>query len=152
MSGRNAQYQITVPADTSIVILPPRNNQESNVDGIWVASTAVTNGQILRVSGTQRDYMVLVAGNTGTAAPTGVAGKPEANGTATLIHCLSKAPRITGNITQETDAEIYYHTGPVAAAAGGEYTYAQGQQYRTCDQEAVSVWSKSEVVLNVKDS
>ena len=150
--AQDAEYSMTITADTSTVILPPRDNKEANRDGAWTTNSVVANGEIYRVLSTSQDYMVLVGGTTSTNLyPTGTSGQVETNGTATVIHCHYKAPRERAHVTQEADAGLWYHTGYTATTNGGEYAFTQGQQFRTDTKGAVSVISDTEVKLSIMD-
>jgi len=147
----DAEYPVTLAANTSTAILPPRIRPKS-IDGYFPLSTAVTNGYLYRVLATGEDYMVLTGGTTTNAAPTGVSGQVEANGTATVIHCAYKSPRIMAYVTPEADADIWYHTGYTATTNGGQFAYLKGQQLRTDEQQPTSAISTSAVKLNIKDN
>ena len=148
--AQDSEYAVTVPATNSTVILPPRKAQIT-ADAGWVATNAVTQGQILFGVTANEYYMVLAAGTTGTNAPTGTAGQTEANGSATLIHCNRTDGREKALVTQAADAEVWYQTGTSADNTGGEYTFAKGQQYSTSEDGAVSVYSTEGVVLHIID-
>lgn len=150
-NAQDAEYSVTLAADTSTTILPPRYNPNT-YDYLFATNTAVTNGWVLRVRSTKQNYMVLTTGTTSTnAAPTGTAGQVETNGTATLIHCRYIGGRDAAYVTQEADASIWYHTAFTATTNGGEYAYKQGQQYRTDQDGAVSVIATNAVKLNIVD-
>ena len=150
--AQDAEYAITVPATNSTVILPPRDNKQVNIDGLWTTNSVVTNGQIFRVLTTSQEYMVLVGGTTSTNTyPSGTAGQVETSGTATVIHCHYLSPRNAAHVTQEADAQIWYHSGLSATTNGGNYAYLKGQQFRTNEKGAVSVYSDVEVKLNIWD-
>ena len=150
--AQDAEYSITIPATTSTAILPPRDTKQTNIDGLWTTNSVVTNGQIYRVLTTLEDYMVLVGGTTSaTNYPSGTAGQVETSGSVTLIHCHYMSPRIAAHVTQTADADLWYWTGLTATTNGGEYAYLEGQQYRTDEAGAVSVWSATEVKLVIKD-
>ena len=151
MNQPAAEYAITVPAGVSTVVLPPRS-RGVQADAGWIASTAVTQGSILFNGSNNEHYMVLIAGTTGTEAPDGVYGKPESNGTATLIHCFrSPMGRVRANVTQQGDSDLWYQLGMTAGPGGGEFAYLKGQQYRTDENGAISVYAETEVILNIKD-
>ncbi len=146
----DSEYSITVGTE-STVILPPRvdNNYRT---GLWTTNTAVVNGEILRVLSTKQDYLVLVAGTTdATDYPTGVTGQVETNGTAIVIHCSYRAPRTAAHVTQESIADIWYHTGMTATTNGGEFAFTKGQQYRTDEDGPVSAIASDDVKLSIKD-
>lgn len=145
--SQDTEYAITLAATNSYVILPPR--KAINADAVWVAETAVTQGQVL--ANTNKYYMVLVAGTTATNAPTNTTGRVEVNGTATLIHCLTIPDRTQALVTLESDADIWFHTGKTATTNGGEFACVKGQQYIIDTDEAVSAFSTSAIKLNVKD-
>jgi hypothetical protein len=150
--AQDAEYAITVPATNSTAILPPRDNKQVNIDGLWTTNSVVTNGQIFRVLTTSLDYMVLVGGTTSTNTyPSGTSGQVETSGSVTLIHCHYLSPRTAAHVTQEADADIWYHTGLTATTNGGEYAFSEGQQFRTNEKGAVSVWAATEVKLAIKD-
>jgi len=150
--AQDAEYAITVPATNSTAILPPRNNKQVNIDGLWTTNSVVTNGQIFRVLTTKQDYMVLVGGTTSTNTyPSGTAGQVETSGSATAIHCNYLSPRTAAHISQLADADLWYWTGLTASTNGGQYAYLEGQQFRTNEKGAVSVWSATEVKLTIWD-
>lgn len=146
-----AEYTITVPANTSTVILPPRTS-EVTVDLMWSSGASVAQGKIIRVLATKQNYLVLSAGSLGSSPPTNTTGGVEKNGTATLIHCSTVARRVQAIVSQESDAEIWYLSGFTASSTnGGEFAYAKGQQYITDHAGAISVFSTSSVKLSIRD-
>jgi hypothetical protein len=139
------EYAITVPATNSTVIIPRAGQPKTYTT--WTASTAYTNGQYVQAPGSQRYYMCLVAGTTSTTAPTAVFGT-FTNGTATFI-AVPKGGRQKVLVTQEASAQIWYHTGATATTNGGEYAYVKGQQYSTESADSISVYTDSDVKLNI---
>lgn len=147
----DSEYSLTLGAGESTVILPPRYNP-NDVDGFWTTNSVVTNGYVFRVQSTKENYMVLTGGTTSaTNYPSGTSGQVETSGTATVIHCRYKGPRVIAHVTQEADANLWYQTGYTATTNGGEFAYLKGQQYRTDERGAVSVYSESAVKINIWD-
>lgn len=146
----DTEYAITVSATTSTVVLPPR--KPGFRTGLWTTNTVVANGAILQVLSTSQDYLVLIGGTTSaTNYPSGKTGQVEVSGTVTAIHCAYFA-RSAAHVTQEADAGIWYHTGLSATTNGGQYAFSQGQQFRSNEQGPVSVFTDTEVKLNIWDN
>ena len=139
----DSEYAIVIPTNTSVVIAAPA--YKPSTWQAWTASTAVTNGVNLR-SGTDY-FMVLTTGTTDTNAPTKAAGVIT-DGTAELLY-IQQTGRKKLIVTQEANAEIWYHTGTSATTNGGEFAYLKGQQYSSDANGPVSVFSPDGVRLNI---
>ena len=136
-------YQITVPATTSYKIAPARNRAPT---GTWTTSTAVLQGDMVINAGNW--YMAIHAGTTGTTAPVHMSGIVSDDTVLWLF--VDKKARTQIAVTQEADAEIWYHDS-VAVASGGVFAYLKGQVYYDESSSAVYVYSDTEVNLNIKD-
>lgn len=139
-----ADWQITVPAETSYIIAP-QLNLRADPDP-WEATTAVDQGELVLSGG--RRYMALHAGTTGETPPEhqwGVAS----DDSVTWLRVRPNRTFIL--VSQESNAQIWYHDGTTATNAGGVFAFAKGQTYGDTSANAISVWSDTEVKLSIKE-
>ena len=145
-----SQYAVSVTETNSIVIAPRATPPRTYT--LWATNTAVVNGEYIRVSDTKRYYMCVVAGTTGTNAPTATAAQNGliTDGTAELAPVAPNGRKMLF-ATQESDASIWYHVGSTATTNGGEFAYTKGQQFSYDGYDEVSAYSTSAVKINITD-
>lgn len=145
--AEDSQYAVTVGTNSMVIAAPAYQPADY---APWTASTAVTNGMVLRETSTKNYYMVLTAGTTGTNAPTTKARGKITDGTAELLY-INRRGRKKVFVTQESDASVWYHTGKIATTNGGEYAFSRGQQFSTDSSDFISAIADGDVKLNIRD-
>ena len=139
-----ADWQITVPAETSYIIAPQTNLRDD--PDPWEELTAVDQGQLVLSGG--RRYMALHAGTTGESAPAHLWGVASDD---SVLWLRVRPSRTFILITQESNAQIWYHDGLEAEEGGGVFAFAKGQTFGDTSANAISVWSDTEVKLSIKE-
>lgn len=147
--AQDSEYTVTVGTNSTIIATPRKNIVPTKG---WLPTNAVTQGEILFCNSNGQKYLVLVAGDTSTNAPTFVDGQSDTNGTATLIHCQENIRRTKFLATLESDANVWIKTGLSSSTnSGGEFLCSKGQQYSSTSGEAISAIASSNVKLVIID-
>ena len=139
-----AEYAVTVPANTSYIIVPPTSIGSG---GAWTSGETNAVGDC-RVSNGFK-YIAVTAGVASNTAPSHTKGIAS-DGAVSWLAAV-KTSRGLVYVAQEASAQLWYHHGTTASTNGGEYAFSKGQQFSTDSQGAVSVWSDTEVKLNISD-